>query len=90
MGPLTSFRRAPSSSPAKVSSAILLALSSVRPFPVSSPVPLAPDASSGNSAVDRRESGLRRPPETTGTWALVPQFPPLTHDHPLVSHPSYL
>ncbi|ELR47044.1 hypothetical protein M91_11956, partial [Bos mutus] len=67
MGPLTSFRRAPSSSPAKVSSAILLALSSVRPFPVSSPVPLAPDASSGNSAVDRRESGLRRPPETTGT-----------------------
>uniref|UniRef100_A0A8W4FMI5 Uncharacterized protein n=1 Tax=Sus scrofa TaxID=9823 RepID=A0A8W4FMI5_PIG len=74
MGRLTSFRRAPSSSPAKVSSAILVAPSSVRPLLVSSPVLVAPDTSSGNSAGDRHESGLLGPLETTGTWALCLSF----------------
>uniref|UniRef100_A0A8C0TLW6 Uncharacterized protein n=3 Tax=Canis lupus TaxID=9612 RepID=A0A8C0TLW6_CANLF len=75
IGPLTSFRRAPSSSPAKASSAILLAPSSVRPLLVRSPVPVAPDTSSGNSAGDRHESGLLGPLETTDTWALCLSFP---------------
>uniref|UniRef100_A0A8C6AY25 Uncharacterized protein n=1 Tax=Monodon monoceros TaxID=40151 RepID=A0A8C6AY25_MONMO len=75
MEPLTSFRKAPSSSPANVSSAILLAPSSVRPLLVSSPVPLAADTGSGNSAGDRHESGLLGPLETTGTWALCLSFP---------------
>ena len=75
MEPLTSFRKAPSSSPANVSSAILLAPSSVRPLLVSSPVPLEADTSSGNSAGDRHESGLLGPLETTDTWALCLSFP---------------
>uniref|UniRef100_A0A8C7EJ90 Uncharacterized protein n=1 Tax=Neovison vison TaxID=452646 RepID=A0A8C7EJ90_NEOVI len=73
-GPLTSFRRAPSSSPAKASSAISLAPTSVRPLLVRSPVPMAPD-SSGNSAGDRHELGMPGPLENTGTWALCLSFP---------------
>uniref|UniRef100_H2P433 Uncharacterized protein n=3 Tax=Hominidae TaxID=9604 RepID=H2P433_PONAB len=67
MGPLTSFRRAPSSSPAKASSAISLAPSSVGSFLVRSPVPVAPVTSSENSAGDRHESGMLGLLETTGT-----------------------
>uniref|UniRef100_A0A7N5JNS0 Uncharacterized protein n=1 Tax=Ailuropoda melanoleuca TaxID=9646 RepID=A0A7N5JNS0_AILME len=74
-GPLTSFRKAPSSSPAKASSAILLAPTSVRPLLVRSPVLVAPDTSSRNSAGDRHELGLLGPLEITGTWALCLSFP---------------
>uniref|UniRef100_A0A673U7J0 Uncharacterized protein n=1 Tax=Suricata suricatta TaxID=37032 RepID=A0A673U7J0_SURSU len=48
IGLLTNFRRAPSSSPAKASSAIMMAPSSVRPLLVRSPMPVAPDTSSRN------------------------------------------
>lgn len=47
MGSLTSFRRAPSSIPAKASSAILLAPGSVRPLRGRSSVPVAPTPAQG-------------------------------------------
>lgn len=67
MGLLTSFRKAPSSSPAKDSSAILLAPHCVRPLLVRFPVSVAANTSSGNSAGNRYESGLLGSLETTGT-----------------------
>uniref|UniRef100_A0A8C5ZIQ6 Uncharacterized protein n=1 Tax=Marmota marmota marmota TaxID=9994 RepID=A0A8C5ZIQ6_MARMA len=75
MGPLTSFRRAPSSSPAKASSAISLALGSVCHLLVSSPLPMALDTRSENSADDRHELGLLGLLENHRHLGPVPRFP---------------
>uniref|UniRef100_A0A5F9DL91 Uncharacterized protein n=1 Tax=Oryctolagus cuniculus TaxID=9986 RepID=A0A5F9DL91_RABIT len=80
------FRRAPSSSPAKASSAISLAPSSVRLLPVRSSVPTAPDTSSGGPAGDRHELGL----PGLGNGAAPASFPSATCYCPIFALLSWL